>query len=522
MDGASPRSSGKHTGHAARRIVAVGAGKGGVGASMIATNLGIFLAQIGKRVVLIDADLPSPSLTSWLGAPRPGRTIADVLLGRVDRLADAVVETRVTGLGVLAGAADLCGHMELDAGARDGLWSQLDELPVDFVVLDLPSGFHPLTLDFFGRADVPILVTAATPDSVEAAYRLVESVFLHELLRHPHADPDTRSLLLSLARRPGRAPTVRELVAALCERVSPLHEAADRLAATFHPQLIVNKTRIKADEELGEAMISAAVRWIGVVPRLLGSIGWDDNVWLALRRGKTLLIDFSRSRACKDLEHIVRRVLSQDFKDLFAPAAAPPPTDEQNLYELLEIYPGASEEEVRRALKRIREWFGIDGLAAAGACSDQEREAYQHAAEEAHATLLDKSKRREYDRGHFPDGFPAPRQRFPSERDSIAGTVATTRDSLPMVELGDDVLVDGAFLGRIRRERGVELIDISNRAKISKAYLHAIEEERFADLPAPVFVRGFVTEFARFLKIDPQRAVRDFMAKYDAATRETS
>ena len=58
----------------------------------------------------------------------------------------------------------------------------------------------------------------------------------------------------------------------------------------------------------------------------------------------------------------------------------------------------------------------------------------------------------------------------------------------------------------------------SNRAKISKSYLKAIEEERFEDLPAPVFIRGFVTEYARFLKIDPHRAVRDFMAKFDAAT----
>jgi flagellar biosynthesis protein FlhG len=504
-----------------RRIVAVAAGKGGVGASMIATNLGIFLAQIGKSVVLIDANLPAPSLNAWLGAPRPPLTIADVLLGRVSRVGDAVTETRVTGLGMLAGAADLCGHVHLDAATRGELWSQVLELQADFVLIDLPAGFHPLTLDFVGRADVPILVTAATPDSVEATYRLVEAVFVHELRRHPLADGRAVEVLSALASRPGNPPSVREVVANLREGSSRLHDEAQRLAATFHPQLIVNKTRIKADEELGEAMVSSAARWIGIVPRLLGSVGWDDNVWLALRRGKTLLIDFSRSRACKDLERIVRRVLSQDFKDLFTPTAVPPPTEEQNLYELLEIYPGASEEEVRRALKRIREWFGIDGLAAVGACSVEEREEYERAAEEAHATLLDKSKRREYDRGNFPDGFPTPRQRFPSERDSIAGRVTTTRDSLPMVELTDSTLVDGAFLGRIRRERNVELIDISNRAKISKSYLKAIEEERFEDLPAPVFVRGFVTEYARFLKIDPQRAVRDFMAKYDAAVRRS-
>jgi flagellar biosynthesis protein FlhG len=513
LDGAQDRGSQDSV-----RIVAISAGKGGVGASMIATNLGIFLAQIGKRVALIDANLPDPGLRAWLGAPRPELTIADVLLGRVARIDDAVVETRVTGLFLLAGAADLGGHVELDTAARDRLWDQIRALESDFAIIDLPAGYHPLTLDFFGRAQIPILVTAATPDSVEATYRFVETVFLNELLRCPQAGPAARAFLGDLARRPGRPPTPREVVSALEPIDGPLAERGLRVAATFHPQLVVNQTRIKADEELGEAMVSAAVRWLGVRPRLLGSVGWDDNVWLALRRGKILLIEFSRSRACKDLERIVRQVLSQDSRELLAPAFLPPPTDAQNLYQLLEIYPGASEEEVRRALKRIREWFGIDGLAAWGACSDEERETYQRAAEEAHATLLDKSRRREYDRGHFPDGFPLEREPFPAERDSIAGRVAATRDSLPLVELSDDTVVDGAFLGRIRRERNVELIDISNKAKISMAYLQAIEEERFEDLPASVFVRGFVTEFARFLKIDPARAVRDFMAKHAAAT----
>ena len=213
-------------------------------------------------------------------------------------------------------------------------------------------------------------------------------------------------------------------------------------------------------------------------------------------------------------------MLSQEYQDLFSPTTIPPRTEEQNLYELLEIYPGASEEEVRRALKQIREWYGADGLAGRAACSLAECDDYLGRAEEAHARLLDRSKRREYDRSNFPEGFSATRERMTSERDSIAGTVAATRDSLPRVDLTDDQLVDGKFLGEIRRERNVELIDISNRAKSSVTYLKAIEEERFADLPAPVFIRGFVTEYARFLKIDPRRAVRDFMARYESSTED--
>jgi len=511
---------GKHHGtaggHQVRRIVSIGAGKGGVGTSMIATNLGIFLAQIGKRVVLIDADLPSPGLHAWLGRVRPTRTIADVLRDKYDRLEDVITETSITGLFLVAGTGELMGDVVLDDRRRDRLLGQIRDLEADVVLIDLPSGLSALAVDLFGRADVSIAVTVGTPDSVESTYRLICAAFLRAMMRSPAVDPEARSVLEALGSRPGRPPTPRQIIDDLAPVGGNSARAAATLAATFHPQLIVNQTRIKADEELGRAMVSAAVRWIGLVPRLLGSVGWDDNVWLALRRGLPLLIDFPRSRACKDLEQIVRRMHSQEYKELFAPTHVPPRTEEQNLYELLEIYPGASEEEVRRALKQIHEWYGADGLAGRGACTEEEGEDYERRAEEAHARLLDRSRRREYDRSNFPDGFPSARDNSANERSSIAGTVAATRDSLPRVDLNQDQFVDGAFLGRLRMERNVELVDISNRAKISVAYLKAIEEERFADLPAPVFIRGFVTEYARFLKIDPRRAVNDFMAKYEA------
>jgi flagellar biosynthesis protein FlhG len=117
----------------------------------------------------------------------------------------------------------------------------------------------------------------------------------------------------------------------------------------------------------------------------------------------------------------------------------------------------------------------------------------------------------------FPEGVPkAPEKKFEDGRKALAGSVVSPHDSLPTVALREDQMVTGAFLGEIRRERGIELVDISNRAKISISYLKAIEEEQYDDLPAPVYIRGFVTEFARYLKIDPKRAVADFMATYDA------
>ncbi len=499
-----------------RRIVAIGAGKGGVGASMIATNLSVFLAQIGKRVTLVDANLAEAGLHSWLGMSRPKRTITDVIRGRVESIEDALASTPVTGLSLLAGAVDLLSGLTLSRADRELLIRQLRTLETDFVLIDLPPGLHPVALDLFSEADVSMAVTVATPDAVEANYRLFEAAYLTKLLRSKDLDERTEELLESLGVRPGRPPTAREIVSRLNEAGSPLAEEAARLAATFHPQIVVNKIRVKADDGLGESMVAATARWIGIVPRLLGSVEWDDNVWLSLRRGIPLLIDFPQSRACRGLEGVVRRVLSQDFRELFAPAPVPPPMEEQTLYDLLEIYPGASEEEVRRGLKQVRDYFGADGLAVRGVCTEEERKDYQWRAEAAHETLIDRSKRREYDRATFPDGFPAFKEQFSDGRRGITGRVQSPHDSLPRVELTDDQMVDGAFLGKVRRERGIELEDISNRAKISISYLKALEEERFMDLPEAVYVRGFVTEYARYLKINSQRAVDDFMATYEA------
>ena len=63
----------------------------------------------------------------------------------------------------------------------------------------------------------------------------------------------------------------------------------------------------------------------------------------------------------------------------------------------------------------------------------------------------------------------------------------------------------------MREIRGLELGDIAQRTKISERYLRALEEEQFGDMPAAVYVRGYVTEYARALRLDPQRAAESYL-----------
>lgn len=70
----------------------------------------------------------------------------------------------------------------------------------------------------------------------------------------------------------------------------------------------------------------------------------------------------------------------------------------------------------------------------------------------------------------------------------------------------------GSWLRRQREVREITLREIAQESKISLRYLEAIEQDREGVLPAPVFVRGFLREYARFVGLDPDEVINYHMA----------
>jgi len=74
--------------------------------------------------------------------------------------------------------------------------------------------------------------------------------------------------------------------------------------------------------------------------------------------------------------------------------------------------------------------------------------------------------------------------------------------------------VTGAVLRRYREERGVSLREIANQSKVGTRYLQYIEGDRLDMLPAPVYLRGFLQEYARALGLDPRQTANAYMAQF--------
>jgi flagellar biosynthesis protein FlhG len=270
---------------------------------------------------------------------------------------------------------------------------------------------------------------------------------------------------------------------------------------------VVNQSRSRADLELGDAIARVAQRILGVHLESLGPVEFDDAVPLAARRRKPLLLDAPAAKASRNLERIARRLLTVEPSRLTpTPPGIPPPAPTH--YDILALDRGASDEELRRAYRKTREVWSSESLSLAGLVTEAEVSAMVARIEEARDVLLDPSRRRPYDLSITPA----------SELRALSLPPEPGGEGSPLVEVPMPVLTPdtdytGPLLRAVREARGIDLRDVAARTRISPVYLRAIEEEDFNTLPATVYTRGFVTEVAKLLRLDPELVVRSYLRR---------
>lgn len=155
------------------RVISVTSGKGGVGKSNVVVNLGLALAQRGRKVLLIDADLGLGNLDILLGLT-PKFTIQDAMASQL-KLAEVISEGP-GGLKILPASSGIAELAILDEFQKLFLLNEMDHYTedVDVVLIDTGAGISPNVLFFNLGAQERILVVNNQPPAIADAYALIK------------------------------------------------------------------------------------------------------------------------------------------------------------------------------------------------------------------------------------------------------------------------------------------------------------------------------------------------------------
>jgi flagellar biosynthesis protein FlhG len=402
--------------------------------------------------------------------------------------------------------------MVLRASRKSRWLNRLRALPAEYIVVDVGPGHGPVAVDLMLAADVAVVVAVPEPPAIETTYRFIRAAFVRRVRRAIASDKFRVGLFDRALRQLGYLPPPIELVRALTKVERELSLLAWNEAKRMRLHLVVNQTRVRADQDLGHQMCDLSARHYGVALDELGHVEHDDTVWLAVRRSRPLLIDSPASKAARNVERIARRILAV-ASSRATPGVIPTaiPLDRPTLYDALGVSRSANDEEVRRAYKRVREMYAPGSLATSSLLSEPDLTVQRTRLDEAYDTFLDPLRRRAYDLSTFAEADAKPSVE-PSPKPSVVAEQAMLQHELAR-EIGPETEFSGALLRKVREAYGVEVADISNLTKIGKAHLHAIEDEDFAALPAPVYVRGFVAELAKYLRLDPPQVQRTYLRR---------
>lgn len=209
--------------------------------------------------------------------------------------------------------------------------------------------------------------------------------------------------------------------------------------------------------------------------------------------------------------------------------------EKTNYYEILEVQSIASADEIHKAYLTAKNAYSGDSLALYSLLSEEEAHRVLELIEEAYNILSDPTKRKKYNKVRGianDDKIQYSPSRIKKEENDLDKTdeniqesrmnklVAKKRYGLEF-ELSEDFEKEieqctefsGEFLKRIREYKKVDIPRLADMTKISKTYIKYIEEEDIEKMPAIVYVRGFVYQYAKCLKLNPDLVASSFLQR---------
>ena len=193
---------------------------------------------------------------------------------------------------------------------------------------------------------------------------------------------------------------------------------------------------------------------------------------------------------------------------------------QETYYEILRVAETASATEITAAYHSAKQAFSTDSVAAYSVIDEATNQDFNTVLDEAYHVLSDPKRRKKYDsklKNLTPSGetvmeTPTQVAQALSESPPPHAIIEATQTETQIPTIG----MNGARLKTIRESRNMSMEDVARITKIPLKFLTALEEEDASQMPARVYIQGFVKNLANAYKLDPNETAKAYLQSVDS------
>jgi curved DNA-binding protein CbpA len=193
-------------------------------------------------------------------------------------------------------------------------------------------------------------------------------------------------------------------------------------------------------------------------------------------------------------------------------------------YDILEIPKTCGQNDILKAYEIIKQAYSPSSPALYTMFTAEEAQQLNSLIDTAFSVLSNPNRRAEYDKelkreslNLSPETSSSSNQSKNLNTDQSSGKTVFGNYKIDLSfeeKIKSTEVFDGDFLQKIRHYKNINLEQLSEKSKISKSYILAIESHDYDSLPARVFIRGFVVQLAKMLGLNHEQVADSYMDLY--------